>query len=218
MKTTITIFAIVISFATAFSAKAQNNVLTPDLSKVTDNTKWKNINRDITFDGEIFMNANPGNGLVLLKGKEFSNGTIELDIKGENKQGQSFVGLAFHGVNDKTYDAVYFRPFNFKNPERNSHSVQYISMPENDWSKLRAEYPGKYENTVSPVPDPDGWFHATIVVNYPEVKVYVNNSKSPSLLVRQISTRKKGWLGFWVGNNSEGRFKNLKITTDSKKD
>ena len=75
-----------------------------------------------------------------------------------------------------------------------------------------------WENKVSPVPNPDGWFHATIVINYPEVKVYVNNSQSPSLLVSQISTSKKGWLGFWVGNNSEGRFKNLKITTDSNVD
>ena len=218
MKTTKTIIVITFLFAMAFSVKAQNNVVIPDLSEVTDNTKWKNINREITFDGEIFIPANPGNGLVLLKGNEFSNGTIELDIKGENKQGESFVGLAFHGLNDSTYDAVYFRPFNFKNPERNSHSVQYISMPDNDWSKLRTEFPGKFENKVSPVPDPDGWFHATIVVNYPEVTVYVNKSESPSLLVSQISTSKKGWLGFWVGNNSEGRFKNLKITTDSKKD
>lgn len=216
MKTTKTIFAITILFVMAFSVKAQNALVATDLSQ-NDNLNQTTADREITFDGEIYMPASPGNGLVLLKGKEFSNGTIELDIKGENKQDQSFVGLAFHGLNDTTYEAVYFRPFNFENPERRNHSVQYISMPDNDWSKLRTEYPEEYENTVTPVPDPDGWFHATIVVNYPEVKVYVNNSESPSLIVSQINTSEKGWLGLWTGNNSEGRFKNLEIRTDSDK-
>ena len=46
---------------------------------------------------------------------------------------------------------------------------------------------------------------------FPDVTVYVNQSTIPSLVVKQISTRKKGKIGFWVGHNSEGCFKNLKI-------
>ena len=76
------------------------------------------------------------------------------------------------------------------------------------------EHPEKYENPIAPVPDPDGWFHAAIIVDYPAVTVYVNDADQPSLEVEQISTRKEGWLGFWVGYGSDGWFKNLKITME----
>jgi hypothetical protein len=58
---------------------------------------------------------------------------------------QSFVGVAFHGVDGTTYDAIYFRPFNFKtdDPVRRIHAVQYISHPDNPWQKLRDGQPGE---------------------------------------------------------------------------
>lgn len=39
-----------------------------------------------------------------------------------------------------------------------------------------------------------------------------NLVKTPSLEIEQLSNRKNGWLGFWVGHNSDGSFKNLVIT------
>ena len=167
-------------------------------------------NRKADFEnGIIHMNAASNNGLLWINNSDFENGTIELDIKGKNLQGQSFVGLAFHAEDNSHYDCVYFRPFNFENPERNTHSLQYISMPDNDWQYLRTTYPGKYENKVNPVPDPEDWFHIKILLHYPEVRVYVNDAPDPSLSVTQISTREKGKIGFWVGNGSEGWFRNL---------
>ena len=133
-----------------------------------------------------------------------------MDIKGKDIRGRSFVGIAFHGIDD-SFDAVYFRAFNFKSPERNTHSVQYISHPTYTWSKLRKEFPQKYENVVNPVPDPNDWFHVKIDIQYPYVKVYVNNSETASLEISQLSEHKKGWLGLWVGNNSEGMYRNLVI-------
>ena len=70
-------------------------------------------------------------------------------MKGKNLQGQSFVGVAFHLIDGKTFDAIYFRPFNFFNPERNTHSVQYISMPDHPWQQLRQDFPGKYESKIA---------------------------------------------------------------------
>lgn len=216
MKTNRFFLLIALLFSVLFSAEAQQaKVIVPDLSTVQDNQKWSAFNHGISYNGNVHMDAKPGDGLLILNGVEFQNGTIEVDIKGKNVPGQSFVGLAFHGVNDSTFDAVYFRPFNFRNPERNTHSVQYISAPQYGWYKLRSEHPGEYENNVTPVPEPDEWFHATIQVAYPEVKVYVNHSSKPSLVVNQISTREKGWIAFWVGNNSEGWFKNLEISPEA---
>ena len=65
------------------------------------------------------------------------------------------------------------------------------------------------ENEV--VPDPTGWFPATIVIHFPGEKAYVNNSGEPLLAVEQLSSRKQGVAGSWVGNGSEGRSRNLRI-------
>jgi len=154
-----------------------------------------------------------GNGVAYLRGVELGNGTIELDIRGKDVQGQSFVGVAFHGVDDTTYDAVYLRPFNFKtdDPARRTHAVQYVSHPTYTWQKLRAEHPGEYEQAVAPAPDPNGWFHVRVVVASPKVSVFVADAKEPSLVVSQLSDRHKGRVGLWVGNGSDGDFANLKI-------
>jgi len=160
------------------------------------------------------LSSSPGDGVAYLRGTEFSNGTIEVDIRGKDVQGQSFVGIAFHGVDSTTYDAINFRPFNFRTPDstRHSHAVQYISHPTYTWQKLRAERPGSFEQPVSPAPDPNAWFHVRVVVASPKVSVFVGDAKQPSLLVDQLNDRTKGLVGLWVGNNSDGDFANLTIT------
>src|SRR5262249_4433266 len=144
---------------------------------------------------------------------DFGNGTIELDIKGRNVVQKSFIGVAFHAKDANQCDLVYFRPFNFTNadPERRAHAVQYMSAPNFSWKKLRTEHPGVYEKPVQPAPDPDGWFHARIVVDSPKVSVFVNDAKEPSLVVDKLSKLTSGRVGLWVGQDSDGDFANLKI-------
>ena len=202
---------IILQLCFVYPIVAQNNVIEPDLSKVNNTDFWTLFNRALIPDDIVHLNGQSGDGLLYYNNTKFSNGRIEVEIKGKDEQGKSFVGLAFHGLNDSIYDAIYFRPFNFKNPDRKGHSAQYISHPEYTWFKLRNEFPDKYENIVSPVPEPNEWFQVTIVINYPVVKVYVNNSEKTSLMIELLSNRKEGWVGFWVGNNSEGYFRNLKI-------
>lgn len=171
------------------------------------------FNRKADFDnGVAHLNAQSHDGILWLKHSNFQNGVIEADIKGKNAPGQSFVGLAFHGQDNLTFDAVYFRPFNFKNPDRNQFSVQYISMPKNDWSALRNAFPGKYEHEISPVPDDvNDWFHVKVEISSPKIEVYVNHASTPTLSVNKISENKEGKVGLWVGNGSEGWFKNLTL-------
>jgi len=161
----------------------------------------------------VHLSEGAGEGPAYLRQIELGNGTIELDIRGKDIPQQSFVGVAFHGVDGTTYDAIYFRPFNFKtdDPVRHAHAVQYISQPTYPWQKLRAEQPGKYEQPVTPAPAPNDWFHVRVVVTAPQVKVFVNDAKEPNLVVTQLSDRRKGRVGLWVGNNSAGDFANLKI-------
>lgn len=190
----------------------------PELNRMADATAWRVSNRiatPIKRDGypAVHLDAKAGDGVAWLVGSDFSDGAIDIDLRGANKPGESFVGIAFHGVDDSTFDAVYFRPFNFKNPEipRRARAVQYISQPQFPWDRLRAEYPGKYEQAVLPVPDPDDWFHARIVIQGQQISVFVNDAPTPSLVVTQLSDRHNGLIGLWVGNGSDGDFANLKI-------
>src|SRR5437763_14552068 len=70
----------------------------------------------------VRLSARADNGVAYLRGVELGNGPIELDMRGKDVQGQSFVGVALHGVDDTTYDAVYLRPFSFKTEDRVRHT------------------------------------------------------------------------------------------------
>lgn len=153
--------------------------------------------------------------VIVLDKTEFTDGVIEFDALGQSApQGSNFLGITFRVVDEKTHDAVYFRPFNFRaeDPVRKIHAVQYISHPKYRWQVLRQEKPGQYEKPIVPAPDGDAWFHARIVVRKPKVSVYVNNATEPSLVVEELSDRKGGGIGLWVGPGMGGYIANLKIT------
>ncbi|HCZ35594.1 MAG TPA: hypothetical protein DHV26_06655 [Cytophagales bacterium] len=205
MKTITLSLLLILSSGSMLTAQSNNIEITRKNSTA--------FNRDAVFEnGIVHLNANANDGILWINNLDFKNGTIELDIKGKNAQGQSFVGMAFHGIDNQMYDVVYFRPFNFKNPERKMHAIQYVSLPKHDWSTLRHAFPGKYENQMQPVPEnEEDWFHTKIEVQHPHIKVYVNGSNSPALEIDLISETKHGKVGLWVGNGSEGWFRNLKI-------
>ncbi len=62
----------------------QQSTYTPDLSAVNDSTKWGNFNRDVRFDSVVIFNAKADEGPVWLKNYSFTNGKIEVDLKGKN--------------------------------------------------------------------------------------------------------------------------------------
>lgn len=195
---------------------AQEQRIKLDLSDIN---RFLVVNRALTLstnkEGKtiIHLDGKPNPGVAWINNLTFGTGIIEFDVKGKNILQQSFVGIAFHGLNDSTYEAIYFRPFNFLSPDiaRSSHSVQYISLPQYDWSYLREKHPGKYENTLINKTDPEKWFQVKVVVASENIAVYVNDDCQPSLVVKPLSILKRGKTGFWVGNNSEGDFSNLSI-------
>src|SRR4051812_6025195 len=194
---------------------AQAQDIKPDLSA---SSHFQLVNRAITISSNdlgkvvVHLDAKAGDGVAWLKDIQFGKGIIEFDTKGKNVLQQSFLGIAFHGINDSTFDAVYFRPFNFQSPDttRKSHSVQYVSLPQYDWSVLRERFLSKYENKLTITVDPESWFHVKIIVDT-NITVYVNNDQQPSLSVKPISERTTGNIGFWVGNNSDGDFANVMV-------
>lgn len=190
----------------------------PDLSTLAGGGAWRLVNRgaSVAREGErvvATLDARSGDGVAWLDGVDFRNGTIEVLLRGHNDPGRSFVGVAFRGADDETFDAVYFRPFNFvaDNELSRSHMVQYISHPVYTWSRLRTEHPGVYENALPTPPDPDAFFRARIVVEKPTVRVYVGDDIVPALEVNELTDRTGGRIGLWVGNGSGGGFADLVI-------
>lgn len=152
-------------------------------------------------------------GVAWLNGVTFSTGVIELELKGQDVMQRSFLGVAFHGADDSTFEAVYFRPFHFRSddPVRKGRRVQYISLPRHPWRTLRERHPGLFENSVEPAPDPNGWFRATIAVTDTMVTVFVNGAAEPCLRVRPLSGRKNGRIGLYAADRSGGSYANLSI-------
>ena len=208
-RSILTLALILFSVLKTFS---QQNAEGEELQK-----KYTVFNRKISagaVNGSVHLNEAEGSGVAWINGQEFVNGTIEFDAKGRDLVQKSFVGFAFHGQNDSTYEAIYFRAFNFQSsdPVRKSHMVQYVAEPFYDWAVLREKYPNKYEQPISSPPNPNDWFHARIVVETNRISVYVNTNDQPSLVVQPLVPVRGKQLGFWVGNGSDGDWKNLKIT------
>lgn len=205
------------------SCFGREKLIVPDLSKVHDSKLWTVINGTCDTaneDGKAVARLSPKGqantasdiGLALVEGVEFAEGTLEIDLKGKGKDERMFPGVAFGVVDGKTFEAVYFRPFNFvrDDPVYRNRAVQYVAWPEHTWEKLRADKPGVYETAVKPVPDPAGWFHARIDVTKQKVRVWVNDGKEPCLTVDRLARPAKGKVGLWV-DSREGTFRNLTI-------
>jgi hypothetical protein len=190
---------------------------------LTSSMPARTVNRQVQpmTDGArrgVQLDARQGEGIAWWPDATFSDCTIDVDLRGKDVQQQSFLGIAFHGVDEKTFDNVYFRPFNFRADDavRRGHSVQYESHPGFTWDKLRADHPDQFERPIPTPPDPNAWFHARIVVAYRAVRVFVNNGFTPVMDLKQLSDRTTGWIGVWVGNTSDGRFANLSVTPAAK--
>jgi hypothetical protein len=203
-------------FLSVSLVKSQN-LYSPDLKTALNGGKWNGkfnsaeLTKKDSLDA-IKITRTDGDQFMWMKDFRFKNGTIEFDAKGKSAPPQSsFIGIALRVVDKDTFDAVYFRPFNFRspNPVNKSHSVQYTSHPYWTWNRLRNDHPGEYEKGIDPAPNGDDWFHAKIVVHKPEVKVFVNGAKDPSLEVKELSDRTDGSVGIWC--NGFGIITNMKI-------
>lgn len=182
---------------------------------------WKPFN-DARFTSDSVSGAGvvqsvPGAGGgdrgAFVSGLDFVDGTIEVELKGAARPQSSFIGVVFGGVDGKTYESVYFRTFNFGSSDavKRSHAVQYIAHPDWPWERLRKERSGQFEKAVSPEPKPVDWFKARVEVAGDTVRVFVNESKVPSLQVKRLTDRRSGKVGLWF--NGIASFRNLKISS-----
>jgi hypothetical protein len=159
-----------------------------------------------------------GEGLVWLPMDNFSKGKLQITMRGKDVLQRSFVGIAFHGTNDSTYDAVYCRPFNFyaQDSVRRIHAIQYVAHPVFTWKKLREQQNAVFEKAIAQAPDPNDWFTMTLVVTDTTVAAYINQSPQPALVVQKLSNQTSGKLGIFMGDGSGGDFVGLRMWLGSR--
>lgn len=80
------------------------------------------------------------------------------------------------------------RPFNFRatDPARKQHAVQYVSLPQFDWARLRKEFPEGFENPVDASLEPTGWVRLRVVVDGGNVQIYAGPVSTSTLDVRRL--------------------------------
>ena len=203
----------------SLAAPLQSEEKQVDLAGLLAAKRLRAVNREVTPSQAnprgVHVSEKEGNGVVWIEGSNFSQGTIELQIRGRDVMQRSFVGVAFHGKDDNTYEAVYLRPFNFRSedPTRKQHAVQYIMLPDYDWPRLRKEFPEEFENPVDPSIVPTDWVPVKVVVTEKTIQVFVGPAKTPALEVRKLGQLDSGMVGLWAGNGSDGDFANLRVMT-----
>jgi len=160
-----------------------------------------------------------GNGLVLLPGTDFQDGTIEAEIalKATVPPGvrfPGFVGIAFRVRPDAShYELFYLRPGNSEAADQamRNHAVQYVSEPDFDWYRLRREWPWVYESHAELAMET--WTKVRIEVAGRAAKLFLNGSSRPSLVVDGLKGEDlHGAVALWGYSGEEAYFSNVSIT------
>jgi hypothetical protein len=156
--------------------------------------------------------------VALVSGVDFKEGTIEADVAGVpitamDETARGFVGIIFrvqqHGARAEN---IYVRPTNGRAEDqlRRNHSVQYESIPEFPWHRLREEAPGVYESYVDL--EAGAWTRMKIEVAGRKARLYVNGAEQPCLIVNDLKLGdSRGQVGLWAFIATNAYFSNLKV-------
>lgn len=169
------------------------------------------------YKGKKALRLDGQYALAYLRDIAFEDGTIECDITAPGK-GNFYLGVAFRvreevnkdlQVSDNSrqkYEYIYFRPF----ASGTRNAIQYCAAgTKYNWSYLRENHPGVYEARAD-IPEVD-WFHVRIVVSGLRAEVYVNDSRTPNLVVKDLKHGlSKGSVGVY-SYHKEAYFANFTV-------
>lgn len=154
-----------------------------------------------------------------LKGITFKNGTIEVKVfsrllPNAPELARGFIGIAFR-IDDSNskFEGIYIRPTNGRanSQLRRNRSVQYFSFPDYKFDRLRKDAPGEYESYADM--GLNEWIKLKIIILDNQAKLFINDSKQPSLLVNDLKhgADSSGAIGLWVDVGTEGFFADVII-------
>ena len=154
-----------------------------------------------------------------IKGLEFHNGTIEVEVAGRPlpdaiPEARGFIGMAFRIQDDlSAFECMYIRPTNGRAQVqiRRNRATQYFSYPDWKFDRMRTEVPGHYEAYVDLVTG--AWTKIRIEVEGEKAQLFVHALEHPILVVNDLKhgPDMTGGIGLYIDNGTEGFFRNLKV-------
>ena len=143
-------------------------------------------------------------GLLIGKGIKFRDGIVEVDVA--SKPGGLFMGIAFRIESEANLEMIYLRPGASDTVE----AMQYTPRLNGDaiWQLLNTSH----EKASAHIPQ-NQWIHMKIVVVGRTCKVFLNESKVPTLIVTNLRRGdSEGRVGLWSLGGG-GYFSNLSYAT-----
>lgn len=164
-------------------------------------------------------NSRNNRGVAIVNGVTFRNGSIAVDVAGRRGQyaipdDRGFIGLAFRVTpNAERFEYIYLRPDNGRVSDqvRRNHSTQYSAHPDFPFSRMRKEFPEKYESYVDL--EYGAWTRMRIDVEGTTARLFVHEAPQPALVVTDLKLgNSTGGVALWIGSGTEGFFSNLRVT------
>ena len=158
------------AISTAHAAEPINITMAADHWQAKENAEF--LHQLGFYYGLMRLNS----GDAALKDITFSNGTIEFDV---NTIGRGAPGIAFRQQDEKNFELLYLRP----DPACPAFHACIQYAPETHGVLLWDLFP-QYQ-TRAPLRD-NGWNHIKMIVSGRRMRVFVNDSPSPTLDVARL--------------------------------
>jgi hypothetical protein len=157
--------------------------------------------------------------VAIITGSDFGGGTIALDVAGSPRAdvpgSRGSIGVAFHVSGEpERYESFYVRPTNARCDDqlRRNHTVQYVSVPDYPWQRLRQETPGVYESYADM--EAGAWTHLEVRVEGTHAQLFVNGAGQPALIVNDLKLGgPRGPIALWSWTFTDGYFSGLTVTS-----
>ena len=219
-----TLFAVLFA-AVCIPVMAIGNDRAPMLERVSDLTLVGTRAERVVYRGRpaihlqsrIGHEADDDSMLAIVRGTDFKDGTIELDVAGspipQVPNARGFIGVAFRvQAHPDSFECFYIRPTNARADDqlRRNRSVQYTSSPAFPWQRLRQESPGIYETYADM--ETGAWTHLKVEVAGTTARLYVNGAIQPTMIVNDLKLGDtRGAIALWSHTFTDGYFANLRI-------
>jgi 3-keto-disaccharide hydrolase len=230
MRKTATVFCLAGLGLIVLHAGAQASKERTEVYRLDSIEKFETVNTKaeiVSYRGRKALHLAPtqnpekgrGSMIALVGGTDFKDGTIEVEVAGVaitafNPTARGFVGVVFRAQEHLARaENIYLRPTNGRADDqlRRNHSVQYESIPEFPWDRLRKEAPGVYESYADL--EDGAWTKMKIEVAGTKARLYVNGAEQPCLIVNDLKLGDvRGKIGLWAHITSDAYFSNLKVT------
>ena len=174
------LFTSAMAFFTASGFSQSTKISPNEWSVFSENNEAASL-KDTVFLGKPCVKLDSKKqAIAVRKNNSYKNFRVEVDIAG-----RVMSGIGFHMADVQNYQFLYFRPGYGGTAE----AIQYIPVYNGALSWVLYNYP-TYEKTADT--KSLEWFHASLEVRGPIMKVFVNYSHDPQMEINLIETDSKG--------------------------